>query len=68
MLPVDAVNHLGHWLTEAEKEEILEYRTAYYLGSDIKKKIVTDPSVHPNMGWDDERGDYKIITGEHISF
>jgi dual specificity tyrosine-phosphorylation-regulated kinase 2/3/4 len=33
-----------------------------------EKKIQTSPSKQPNFGWDDERGDYRLVFNDHVSF
>ena len=61
-----ALNYFKPDLTEYEKSEILEYQDVYYLGK-ITNKIKTNPSGI-NYGYDDDRGDYLLIAGDHIAY
>jgi dual specificity tyrosine-phosphorylation-regulated kinase 2/3/4 len=51
----------GHQLSEFEIKEILEYETIYYIGA--KKELKPNPD-----NFDDDRGDYRIVSGDHISY
>lgn len=51
-----------------EQEEILDYRTVYYLGLPVHKKMRSSIRLEPNFGFDDDRGDYKISFHDHIGF
>jgi len=56
-------------LTEYERVEILNYPCVYYMGpNDPSKKINGHSSNSHNFGYDDEKGDYKVINGDHIGF
>ncbi|KAI1173109.1 hypothetical protein F4777DRAFT_463477 [Nemania sp. FL0916] len=52
-----------------EKGEILDYPDIYFCGTQNANKIIGDlqPSK-PNFGYDDDRGDYSIITGDHLAY
>jgi dual specificity tyrosine-phosphorylation-regulated kinase 2/3/4 len=54
-------------LTDYEKGEILDYKQVYYLGVGAKK-IKGSPLNPYNQGYDDERGDYKVVIKDHIAF
>lgn len=51
----------GHLMSEYEHQEITDYQTIYFLGCSKEQKL--DP-----IDFDDERGDYRIVKGDHISF
>lgn len=52
-------------LNKLEQIEIQEYQIIYMLGSD--HRIM--PSIeNPNNGYDDNKGDYIIIPGDHIAY
>jgi dual specificity tyrosine-phosphorylation-regulated kinase 2/3/4 len=45
----------------------LEYTTIYYLGHTITKPR-PGKSSSDNYGFDDDRGDYRIVTGDQIAY
>lgn len=52
-----------------EKGEIIDYRDVYFCGAPNAKKHVGElRSQSTNFGYDDERGDYKIIAGDHLAY
>ena len=54
------------YLTKFEQAEILDYPEIYYLGMNSLKNKGDINSE--NNGYDDERNDYKLITGDHIAY
>jgi dual specificity tyrosine-phosphorylation-regulated kinase 2/3/4 len=53
-----------------EKGEIVDYKDIYFAGLSDAKKLVGDlksSNLH-NFGYDDERGDYTIIKGDHLAY
>ncbi|KAI1118527.1 hypothetical protein F5Y14DRAFT_438506 [Nemania sp. NC0429] len=65
--PKDAIDIA--MLNRYEVGEIMDYPDIYFCGTQNASKIVGD--VHtskPNFGYDDERGDYSIIMGDHLSY
>ena len=48
-----------------EQAEILNYHEIYFIGNG--KNIVKD-QLSKNYGYDDDRGDYKIVLGDHIAY
>lgn len=68
MSPTDAIRFYGSLLSEFEKTEILEYPTIYFVGNPTAPKIQGSPHLEFNFGYDDENGDYKIVTGDHIGY
>ena len=53
-------------LSPYEKSEILEYKNIYYAGCPAKLYAPTREGI--NHGFDDDRGDYKIVPRDHLLF
>ncbi|KAK6539808.1 dual-specificity tyrosine-(Y)-phosphorylation regulated kinase [Orbilia ellipsospora] len=54
-----------------ERGEIVDYKDVYFTGSNDAKKIVGELNGGPsvcNFGYDDERGDYNIVMGDHLAY
>lgn len=52
-----------------ERGEIVDYSSIYFCGTDNAKKHVGDLQAETaNFGYDDERGDYNIVTGDHLAY
>jgi dual specificity tyrosine-phosphorylation-regulated kinase 2/3/4 len=53
-----------------EKGEIVDYKDVYFTGTKDAKKHVGDlkNTNLPNFGYDDERGDYAIVKGDHLAY
>ncbi|KAM5352510.1 hypothetical protein ACJ41O_005232 [Fusarium nematophilum] len=52
-----------------ERGEIVDYDDIYFCGTQNAHKVVGDlQSDAPNFGYDDERGDYTIVPGDHLSY
>jgi dual specificity tyrosine-phosphorylation-regulated kinase 2/3/4 len=52
-----------------ERGEIVDYKDIYFCGTQNAAKVVGDmQSDNPNFGYDDERGDYTIVPGDHLSY
>lgn len=52
-----------------ERGEIVDYKDIYFCGTQNARKVVGDlQSDSPNFGYDDERGDYTIVPGDHLSY
>lgn len=52
-----------------ERGEIVDYSDIYFCGTQNAAKVVGDlNSDVPNFGYDDERGDYTIIPGDHLAY
>jgi len=54
-------------LSDYEKGEILDFRQVYFLGLE-SKKIKASPLLKPNFGYDNDKGDYKTVTNDHIAY
>ncbi len=56
-------------LTIFERGEIVDYPDIYFTGALSARKIMGDlNSASSNFGYDDERGDYNIIEGDHLAY
>jgi len=52
-----------------ERGEIVDYPNIYFTGTLKARKIVGDlNSASSNFGYDDERGDYNIVEGDHLAY
>jgi dual specificity tyrosine-phosphorylation-regulated kinase 2/3/4 len=65
--PAKALKLFMTHLTDHEKGEILDHKQIYYLGIEAQK--IKGSPLHPyNFGYDDERGDYKVVLKDHIAY
>ncbi|OGE49779.1 hypothetical protein PENARI_c020G08568 [Penicillium arizonense] len=52
-----------------ERGEIIDYRDIFFCGTQTAKKHVGDlHSGAANFGYDDDRGDYNIVMGDHLAY
>ncbi|EXJ57793.1 CMGC/DYRK/DYRK2 protein kinase [Cladophialophora psammophila CBS 110553] len=52
-----------------ERGEIVDFPDIYFTGTLNARKIVGDlGSTSTNFGYDDERGDYNIVEGDHLAY
>jgi dual specificity tyrosine-phosphorylation-regulated kinase 2/3/4 len=52
-----------------ERGKIVDFRDVYFTGTRSAKKIVGDLNASAtNFGYDDERGDYNIVEGDHLAY
>ena len=59
----------GAQLNIFERGEIVDYKDIYFCGiQGAKKHIGTMSPELVNFGYDDERGDYNIVIGDHLSY
>lgn len=54
-------------LSDYEKIEIQNYQEVYFLGLEATKIKATSLLGH-NFGFDDERGDYHVVTKDHLAY
>ncbi|CCU76441.1 serine/threonine protein kinas/protein kinase [Blumeria hordei DH14] len=65
--PQEAIKHAC--LNIFERGEVMDYKEVYFCGTPDAAKHVGELSVNTvNFGYDDERGDYSIIPGDHLSY
>ena len=53
-----------------ERGEIVDFKEIYFTGAPSARKHVGDlnSTALPNFGYDDERGDYTIVKGDHLAY
>ncbi|KAF2748901.1 hypothetical protein M011DRAFT_400199 [Sporormia fimetaria CBS 119925] len=52
-----------------ERGEIIDYKEIYFCGTKNAKKHVGDlHKTDVNFGYDDDRGDYNIVLGDHLAY
>ncbi|PHH66972.1 hypothetical protein CDD81_5324 [Ophiocordyceps australis] len=52
-----------------ERGEIVDFDDVYFCGTQNANKVVGEvQSEAPNFGYDDERGDYTIVPGDHLAY
>jgi dual specificity tyrosine-phosphorylation-regulated kinase 2/3/4 len=67
MSPIWAIQNLN--LNIFERGEIIDYKEVYFTGTRHAKKRVGDLDAHANnFGYDDDRGDYNIVLGDHLAY
>lgn len=67
MKPGKALKLFLNQLVDYEKGEILDYQEVYFLGLSAQK-IHGNPKNEHNYGYDDEKGDYKVVMKDHIGY
>jgi dual specificity tyrosine-phosphorylation-regulated kinase 2/3/4 len=67
MRPGKALKLFLNQLTDFEKGEILDYQEIYFLGLKALK-VAGSPKEEFNYGYDDDKGDYKVIMKDHIGY
>jgi dual specificity tyrosine-phosphorylation-regulated kinase 2/3/4 len=65
--PGQALRNFMPKLSDYEKGEILDYKQIFYLGLGAQK-INGSPLKPYNYGYDDDKGDYKVIMKDHIGY
>jgi dual specificity tyrosine-phosphorylation-regulated kinase 2/3/4 len=55
-------------LSEYERKEILDHTQVFHYGARSNKKQATVENVVNNHGYDDERGDYIVVAGDHLAY
>lgn len=73
---VVALQNFGHLLTPYEKGEILLYQEVWYVGKPGCRKLRGPPqckahcqaSIDGNTEYDDSRGDYRVMMGDHVRY
>jgi len=68
MTPAVALKKYRDTLSEFEQGEILDYPKVYFTGSNAHKLMKTNRSNSNNYGYDDDRGDYHIVTHDHLAY
>ncbi|CAO0796030.1 unnamed protein product [Mucor circinelloides] len=66
--PSIAIKFYGHHLSPYEQNEIQGYPEVYFVGHHAKKYQAMPDNAALNYGYDDERGDYKSVTSDHLAY
>ncbi|KAF9189561.1 hypothetical protein BGZ51_009456 [Haplosporangium sp. Z 767] len=67
--PYAALKLYAPYLSMYERAEIGEYPQVYYVGQNCRhKKPASMEASNSNFGYDDERGDYLIVTHDHLMY
>ena len=66
--PSIAIKFYGHHLSPFEQTEIHNYPEVYFVGHHAKKYQAMPDNSALNYGYDDERGDYKSVTNDHLGY
>ncbi|PKY05077.1 hypothetical protein P168DRAFT_252182 [Aspergillus campestris IBT 28561] len=65
--PAQALRMAG--LNIFERGEIIDFKDIYFCGTKNAKKHVGDLNAQAaNFGYDDDRGDYNIVIGDHLAY
>ncbi|KAM3584810.1 serine/threonine protein kinase, CMGC, dual-specificity [Umbelopsis sp. WA50703] len=59
--------YMSH-LSPYEKAEILEFSQVYFVGSQSKKHNGNIEQTACNYGYDDDRGDYRVVNQDHLAY
>lgn len=65
--PGQALRNFMEKLSDYEKGEILDYRKIWFLGLEASK-VDGSPLKPYNYGYDDDKGDYKVVLKDHIGY
>lgn len=56
------------YLSQYERNEILDETEIYYFGAKSNKKLATMENTRNNHGYDDDRGDYLVVNHDHLKY
>ncbi|OLL24502.1 Dual specificity protein kinase pom1, partial [Neolecta irregularis DAH-3] len=68
MTPSEAIKKYSSMITLYERGELTEYQEIHTLGHQSAKTRGNDISPDRNFGFDDDRGDYLIVSGDHLAY
>lgn len=62
------LRYYSQYLSEYERQELLDYDHIYFFGPHARKVKgrLNDPVL--NYGYDDERGDYRLVVHDHLAY
>lgn len=66
--PANALKLYDSCLSDFEQSEIFDYPKVHFLGNTTKKIKGSVSNSKNNHGYDDDRGDYRIILNDHIGY
>lgn len=55
-------------LSDYERKEVLDYPEVYCIGENSQKKQASPDHSTNNYGYDDDRGDYLVVTNDHLAY
>lgn len=67
MTPAQALKKYRGSLSEFEEGEVLDYQQVWFVGDKAHKLMKTSVNAN-NYGYDDDRGDYHIVTHDHLAY
>jgi dual specificity tyrosine-phosphorylation-regulated kinase 2/3/4 len=68
-VPISSATVLKHFvsgMTSHEQSEVLDYSQIYFLG--LRANKIQPVTSQKNLGYDDDRGDYKLTLADHIAY
>jgi hypothetical protein len=68
MSPQAALKTFGQCLSQYERTEIVEYPNIYFTAPNAPKKPASTELTGCNFGFDDDRGDYLVVMGDHLYY
>lgn len=68
LTPAGALRRCVDHLTNYEQSEILDFPQIFYTGRGAKKIQGTPRNPTMNHGYDDDRGDYTVVSHDHIAY
>ncbi|RCH93280.1 hypothetical protein CU098_002016, partial [Rhizopus stolonifer] len=68
MSPKTALSRYRPFLSPYERLEIMRYPAIYCVGSHAKKIWATTDQTSLNYGFDDEKGDYRVVMKDHLNY
>ena len=66
--PAQAIKSHSAQLTDFEQSEIFDYPKIYCIGNTKNKIRGSVSNTKCNNGYDDQRGDYQIVIGDHMAY
>ncbi|RHZ43950.1 hypothetical protein Glove_794g1 [Diversispora epigaea] len=68
MSPNAALKAYAPYLSLYERQEIMGFKDVYFVGQNAMKAAASPDAPSCNFGYDDERGDYLVVTGDHLCY
>ncbi|KAG6849418.1 hypothetical protein H0H93_008664 [Arthromyces matolae] len=68
MFPKAVLRTSAQYLSDYERKEILDYPSVYCYGAKSKKKPASFDISTNNYGYDDDRGDYLVVSKDHLAY
>lgn len=64
-----ALKYYGQYLSEYERQlEIQDYAHIYFVGPHALAQKHGSPTPYNNYGFDDDRGDYRVVMQDHLAY